>query len=149
MALVPEGSGSRQWVEAFVQPPGALVAVIVELAVMQIAQRNRKLITDLAAKRMGLSKGQMMRMARLTAADHAGLGGHKLQMGVIAQAFRFRALQLALVDRGTNGSWICRKGKRPSRPISAVKAASRIPRLERRLDAAAIEGKTKGIAKGR
>src|SRR5688572_29078548 len=91
----------------------------------------------------------MMSMARLTATDHAGLCSDKFQMGAIAQAFRFRPFQLALVDRGTNGSWICRKGNRPGHAVSAVKAANRIPaRVGRRLNAAAIEGKPKGIAKG-
>ena len=61
-------------------PPRRFVPTVVQLAVMETAQRNRKLIADLPTESAGLSKAEMMGIAGLSPANNAGLRRHKRQM---------------------------------------------------------------------
>ena len=49
------------------------------------AERHRKFIADLLAETARLRKPQMVRVAGLTAADEAGLSGHKAQVVLVTQ----------------------------------------------------------------
>ena len=58
----------------------------MQFAVMKAANRDRILITHLAAKRARLSKAEMMGFGRGSAADEAGQGSDELAMLPVAQA---------------------------------------------------------------
>jgi len=71
--FVPIGPGDFHWIELAVLPPGHLVARLMELAMVNTAQRYGELITDFETKGSGLGKAQVMRIRRLTTADQARL----------------------------------------------------------------------------
>jgi hypothetical protein len=50
----------------------------VQFAVMRPAERDREFIADLLSKSARLRKAQMVRVAGLSAADKAGLVGHRV-----------------------------------------------------------------------
>ena len=54
-------------------PPCSLVTVAVNLTMMTSAERDGELIADFETQGSGLRKPQVMRIARLPAADQAGL----------------------------------------------------------------------------
>ena len=54
-------------------PPGAFVAMTVELPVVERAQGDGELVRDLAPERGGLGKLQVMRVGPVAAADEARL----------------------------------------------------------------------------
>jgi hypothetical protein len=98
MAFVPKRSGWGQGIDFFLDPPGALIAVMVKLTVVKIAERHGELVTYFTAKCARLGKCQMMGMARLTVANEAGFGGDKADMVLIAQPLRFSQMQFAFVN---------------------------------------------------
>jgi len=51
----------------------------MQFTVMRPAERHRKFIADLLSEPALLRKAQMVRVAGLSAADEAGLPGHKAQ----------------------------------------------------------------------
>jgi len=57
----------------------------VQFAMMRPAQRDGKLVADLLPKSALLGKAQMVRVAGLSAADKAGLVGHKAQVLLVPQ----------------------------------------------------------------
>jgi hypothetical protein len=58
--LAPELSADCSWIDFDRFPPSLLIAPAVQLAVMQVAQRNRELVTDLAAQGPRLSEPKMV-----------------------------------------------------------------------------------------
>ena len=66
----PRGAG---WIESELLPPRRFVAVTMNFAMVSAAQRDRELVTGLAAERPVLRKAQMMGVAGLPSADQAGL----------------------------------------------------------------------------
>jgi hypothetical protein len=56
----------------------------MQLAVLGTAVRNEELVTDLLSESARLGKAQVMRIARLPAADEAWLLGNKAQVLPIA-----------------------------------------------------------------
>ena len=62
------------------------------------AERDRKLVADLAAERAGLREPKMMGVCGLPPADKAGLQGDELQVRLVAIAPHFADRQHALVD---------------------------------------------------
>ena len=67
---------------------------------MRSAERHRKFITDLLSQSARLRKTQMVRVAGLSAADEAGLSGHKAQVLLVPQPFGLRQGQHTFVDAG-------------------------------------------------
>jgi hypothetical protein len=57
----------------------------VQFAVMRPAERDREFIAGLLSKSARLRKAQMVRVAGLSAADKAGLVGHKAQVLLVPQ----------------------------------------------------------------
>ena len=73
VGLLPEASGDWKRVDLEVFPPCHLVAGLMQLAVMTSTERNGELVTDFKADGSGLGEPQVMRVARLAAADETGL----------------------------------------------------------------------------
>src|ERR1700688_3042004 len=77
-SVPPQPMRDRQRVDLHPLPPCGLVALPVQFAVMDPAQRDGELIADLAAECPRLGKTQMVRIGRRASANQAGLGGHEL-----------------------------------------------------------------------
>jgi hypothetical protein len=99
MRFEPEVPGDRHRIDRTLAPPFGLFSITVKLAMVAAAQRHSELIADLAAKRSGLRKPQVMGVARLAAADQAGLLRHMAHVVAIADSARLGERQEALVDR--------------------------------------------------
>jgi hypothetical protein len=56
----------------------------MQLAVMGAAERYRELVADLLAEPAGLREPQVMRVARLSAANKVGLLSHEAQVQLVA-----------------------------------------------------------------
>jgi hypothetical protein len=114
---LPEIEGDRHWLDVVPVPPGGLITMVMDLTVVDPAERNRKFIADLAAERSWLGKTQVVRLARLSATHDTGLRCDELQVHFIAVAARAchdstirqvcadgqfgrHALPLSRVDRG-------------------------------------------------
>jgi hypothetical protein len=80
-------------------PPGAFIAGVVKLAMMGAAERNGKLVADLAAKRLWLGEADVVRVGGEGATDKAWLRGDVAEMLFVPDAARFAEGQGALVDR--------------------------------------------------
>ena len=74
----------------------------MKLPMMPAAERHYELIADLKTDGSRLSKPQMMRIARLSAADQ--LRRNELQMHFVAQPFGFGNGELAFVNPGWDQS---------------------------------------------
>lgn len=81
MAFEPQRASGTGRIEPDLVPPSGLVPVTMDFAMMSPAERDRELITDFAAEHAVLRKAQMMRIARLTTADHTGLLRDKTDWG--------------------------------------------------------------------
>jgi hypothetical protein len=99
MRGAPKIAGMGERIDGGFAPPRRLVTVAVQLAMVAAAERDRELVTDLAAQRPALGKAQLMSIARLTATDGTGLLCHKAHMVAIADAPWLRVGQNGLVDR--------------------------------------------------
>ena len=73
MGLLPETSGDRQRFDLEVSPPGHFIAGLVQLPMMTAAERDGELVADFKADGSGLGKAQVMRVARVPAANKTGL----------------------------------------------------------------------------
>ena len=83
---LPQPARDRQRIELDALPPGRLITMTVQLAMMGPAHRNGKLIADLASQGPRLSKSQMVGVGRRSTADQAWLPGHELAMVLVAQS---------------------------------------------------------------
>src|SRR5271165_2652988 len=68
------------------RPPSGLIAIAVQLAVMEATDGDRVLVADFSAERARLGEANMMRLARPPAADDALLCGDELAVLLVAQA---------------------------------------------------------------
>src|SRR4029079_10602706 len=75
-----------QGLDAGLFPPRGLVTMPMDLAVMQPANRDRELVADLAPKRTGLGKAQVMWVGRRAATYEARLGRDEPAVLFVAQA---------------------------------------------------------------
>ena len=66
-SVLPKSERNRHRIDVVLVPPGALVTLTVELAVMDAAQRHRELIRYPAAECARLRKSNMVSLARLPA----------------------------------------------------------------------------------
>ena len=73
MRLKPQGPSSDKWIDSGFAPPFGFIAIAVELTMMAAAQRDGELVADLAPKRTTLREAEVMRIARFSATDQAGL----------------------------------------------------------------------------
>jgi hypothetical protein len=69
-------------------PPRSLVAVPVQLAMVEAANRDGEFVADFASERARLGKTKMMRFGRGAATHDAGLPRDKFAVFLIAQADR-------------------------------------------------------------
>jgi hypothetical protein len=67
----------RGWIDAGRNPPGLLVGDAVTGTVMDSAERDGELVTDLEPQSARLHVSKMMGIRRFAAADQAGMLGHK------------------------------------------------------------------------
>ena len=70
-------------------PPGALVTMPVQLAMVQPAEGNGEPVADFPPHRSGLGELDVMGIRGGSAADDTGLRGHKLQVFAVALTHRF------------------------------------------------------------
>src|SRR5204862_472110 len=80
----PKDRRDREGIDLLVLPPGTLVALLMEFSVMQPAHGNREPVADFSAHRPLLCKLDMVGIRWGSAADKAGLRGHKLQVVTVA-----------------------------------------------------------------
>ena len=73
MRLRPKLFGDFERLDLEIFPPHDFIAGLVQLAVMTAAKWDGELIAHFEAKRSGLRKAKMMRVAGLSAADEARL----------------------------------------------------------------------------
>jgi hypothetical protein len=83
VTLLPQALGNPQHIDAETLPPDDLIADLMQLPMMAVAERDGDLIADLHADRARLRKAQMMRVGCLTAADKTRLRGNEFQMGLV------------------------------------------------------------------
>jgi hypothetical protein len=70
----------------------------MQLPMMATAKGYGELIADFETQRSGLGKTQVVRIARLPAADEARLRGHESQMGFVTQTLGLGYGQHAFID---------------------------------------------------
>ena len=98
MGLFPEPAGDLDRINIGLLPPRALVACAMHCPMMPAAERDRELIADLAAKRTGLGKSEVVGIGGLTAAHETRLLGDVAQVLPVAIAPRGGNSEDALVD---------------------------------------------------
>src|SRR4051812_22042826 len=86
-----------QRIDAGPRPPGPLVTVSVNLAMMQPAYRDGELVTDLKPNRARLRKAQVVRVTRTSAADKTRLVRHEPAVLFVPQSGRFLRRRTASV----------------------------------------------------
>jgi hypothetical protein len=96
----PEAVRGFERVKAFCRPPIYFPPGAMQFAVMCATKRNGEFVADLLSKSTRLCKTQMVRVARLAAADEAGLPGHKAQVLLVPKPLGLRQGQEAFVDAG-------------------------------------------------
>ena len=96
LPLMPEPEGERHRIDFVGLPPSRLVALSVELAVVEATERNGKFVADPAAERARLGKAEMVRIGRRTAAHKAGLACDKFAVLLVAQPDAFLEDRTAL-----------------------------------------------------
>ena len=98
MCFSPKFSRSVERINASRRPPLRFVASAVQFAMMSTAERYGEFIADLEAKSSGLGETQMVGVAGLPAADHAGLFGDKAKVNFVALSAWLGKGQHAFVD---------------------------------------------------
>jgi hypothetical protein len=88
MCLQPKHASSGGCINAALVPPDGFIPAAMHLTVMSPAQRNRKLVADLPAKRRRLGKAQMVSIGGPTTTDQTWLLGDGLNVLPIANATR-------------------------------------------------------------
>jgi hypothetical protein len=82
----PKRKGDWHRIDLETTPPRRLITVPVQLSMMQPAERDRKLVADLAPERSGLGKAQVVWLGRGATAHQAGLLRHEPTVLLIAKA---------------------------------------------------------------
>ena len=89
MGPAPKGCSDTEGFDPFAIPPGALVATLMEFAMVQPADGNREPVADFPSHRSLLRKLDVVGIGWGTAAEETGLGGHKFQVFAVALTHRF------------------------------------------------------------
>jgi hypothetical protein len=71
--LLPKSLGDLQRIDFEILPPGNFIAGLMQLPMMATAEGNGELVADFKTQGSRLGKPQVVRVARLPAADQAGL----------------------------------------------------------------------------
>lgn len=100
----PEIARDLERVDPACAPPLELVAGLVHLVVMEVAERHGELVADLARQGPRLREAQVMGLCRLTAAHETGLPRDEPQMVGRAQSLWLADRQGALVDGDPRGN---------------------------------------------
>ena len=87
--FVPKLRSRVEGIHTHVVPPGALVADVVELAVMGTAEGDGELVADLAADRLWLGKADVMGVGRDRATENARLRCDMAEMVLVAERAGF------------------------------------------------------------
>ena len=90
MCFQPKDSRRSARIYTCLSPPGRFITAAMDLAVMSPAQRNRKLVADLPAKRRRLGKAQMVSIGGPTTTDQTRLLGNGFNVLPVANATRQR-----------------------------------------------------------
>jgi hypothetical protein len=98
VGLFPKPLGDLEHIDLEFLPPGHFIAGLMQLPMMSTAKGYGELIAHFEAKRSGLGKPQVVRIARLPATDKTGLRGHESQMALVAKPFGFGDGEKALID---------------------------------------------------
>jgi len=85
MCLGPQAAGGADCIHPRGLPPSRLIAMPVQLTVMQPTHGYRELVTDLAAERALLDEAEVVGVARASATDQAGLPADEPQVFLVAQ----------------------------------------------------------------
>src|SRR6516164_7626503 len=88
MRPLPKGCRKGKGIDSLLVPPGAFIATVMELAMVQPADGKGELVADLASHRPLLGKFEVMGIRRAPAADETRLRGHEPEMVAIAFAYR-------------------------------------------------------------
>jgi hypothetical protein len=89
----PQPLSDRHGIDADGLPPGCFIAAIVQLSMMETAERNGELVADFAAQGTGLSGAEMMGICGLPAAHDAGLRGYERQVVLVPSSARLAVQQ--------------------------------------------------------
>ena len=81
----PKAECDRKRIDIGRGPPRGLIAIAVQLPVMEATDRDGVFVADLAAERARLGEPNVMRLARPSAADNAGLCGDELAVLLVPQ----------------------------------------------------------------
>src|SRR5438046_1036686 len=84
-------------------PPGPLVTLSVNLAVMQAAYRHGELVAHLQTQCARLGKAEVVCVARTSAAQETGLARYEVAVLLVPQSGRFLRGQTALVGTLLDG----------------------------------------------
>src|ERR1700756_2597810 len=87
--MPPKPKRDRERINIDPLPPGGLVTVPVNFAVMGTAHWNREFVANLAAHRARLCKADVVGVRGRATAHKARLGGNKLTVGLVAYAYGF------------------------------------------------------------
>ena len=82
MCPEPQNACRGGRVNANFSPPTGFIGAAMHLAMMSAAQWDSKFIADLAAKRRGLCKSQVMGIGRTRAAHQTSLLGHRFERAI-------------------------------------------------------------------
>ena len=89
MSLGPKAGRNGQRIDLLFSPPGTLIALPVQFAVVQSADWDGEPVADLPPHRSLLSELEVMGIGRRAPAEEARLSGDKLQMLAIALTYGF------------------------------------------------------------
>src|SRR5215472_5250239 len=98
MCAQPQHTSGIGWINIYLFPPRGFIAAAMDFAMMAPTKRDSKLIADLAAKRRGLRKAQMVGVRRTAAADETGLLGNRFNMLPVTDSTHRRQRQHGFVN---------------------------------------------------
>jgi hypothetical protein len=96
--LRPQCRGDSKGIDSGPGPPFGFITAAVDLAMVDTAKRNRKLVAHLAPERRILGKPKMVRVSRPAATDQARLFADEPDMSFVAHPARLEPRQGALID---------------------------------------------------
>ena len=130
MAFLPKPLGDLQRLDLEVFPPGHFIACLMQLPVMTAAERDGELVADFEADGPRLSKAQVMRIARLSAADKTGLRGNEFEMRLVAKTLGLGDGEDALIDLPWHKAGRCGNNRATGGPLSIQFTPAPAPDLE-------------------
>jgi len=102
MCAQPQHTSGIGRINIHLFPPRGFIAAAMDFAMMAPTKRDSKLIADLAAKRRGLRKAQMVGVRRTAAADETGLLGDRFDMLPVTDLPHRRQRQHGFVNGSTS-----------------------------------------------